>query len=103
VPATGEGREARRALLEARARGDREDMHQALAPYGLEIRPPRRRSGHLRLRWPFEPRVPSASEPFRSRPFIVGGTEEFRSQVAMLAGHKDLAVTFADAKLERNG
>jgi hypothetical protein len=41
-----------------------------------------------------------ASERFGARPLIVSGTEEFRAQVAMLAGQKELAVTFADPKLE---
>jgi hypothetical protein len=41
-----------------------------------------------------------ASERFGARPLIVRGTEEFRMQVALLAGQKELAVTFADPKLE---
>jgi Relaxase/Mobilisation nuclease domain/Large polyvalent protein-associated domain 7 len=41
-----------------------------------------------------------ASERFGSRPLVVKGTEAFRDQLAMLAGQKELAVTFADPKLE---
>ena len=41
-----------------------------------------------------------ASERFGTRPLVVRGTAEFRTQVAMLAGQKDVAVTFADPQLE---
>ncbi|MCL2430453.1 MAG: relaxase/mobilization nuclease domain-containing protein, partial [Alphaproteobacteria bacterium] len=41
-----------------------------------------------------------ASERFGPRPLVVTGTEEFCRQVAVLAGQKELAVTFADPKLE---
>jgi hypothetical protein len=41
-----------------------------------------------------------ASERFGPRPLVVKGTEAFRTQVAILAGQKDLAITFADPKLE---
>ena len=41
-----------------------------------------------------------ASERFGPRPLVVKGTEEFCRQVAVLAGRKELAVTFADPKLE---
>jgi hypothetical protein len=41
-----------------------------------------------------------ASERFGSRPLVVKGTEEFRTQVATLAGQKGLDVTFADPRLE---
>jgi hypothetical protein len=41
-----------------------------------------------------------ASERFGPRPLVVKGTEEFCRQVAVLAGQKELAVTFADPKLE---
>jgi hypothetical protein len=41
-----------------------------------------------------------ASERFGARPLVVKGTAEFRSRVAMFAGQKELAVTFADPKLE---
>ncbi|MCW3476241.1 TraI/MobA(P) family conjugative relaxase [Limobrevibacterium gyesilva] len=41
-----------------------------------------------------------ASERFGQRALTVQGTDEFRAQVAVLAGQKDLAVTFADPKLE---
>jgi hypothetical protein len=41
-----------------------------------------------------------ASERFGTRPLIVKGTEEFCTQVAVLAGQKELAVTFAAPKLE---
>jgi len=41
-----------------------------------------------------------ASDRFGPRPLVVRGTDEFRRQVAVLAGQKALAVTFADPKLE---
>jgi len=41
-----------------------------------------------------------ASDRFGPRPLVVEGTEEFCTRVAMLAGQKELAVTFADPKLE---
>jgi hypothetical protein len=41
-----------------------------------------------------------AAARFGRRPLIVRGTEAFREQVAALAGDKDLAVSFADPKLE---
>jgi len=42
-----------------------------------------------------------AVDRFGTRPLNVEGTEEFRRQVAELAGIKGLGVTFADAGLER--
>ncbi len=41
-----------------------------------------------------------ASERFGPRPLVVMGTDQFRTRVAMLAGQKQVAVTFADPKLE---
>jgi hypothetical protein len=41
-----------------------------------------------------------AAARFGQRPLIVRGTDAFREQVAVLAGDKDLAVSFADPKLE---
>jgi hypothetical protein len=41
-----------------------------------------------------------AAERFGQRPLVVKGTDEFRAQVAALAGQKDLTVTFADPRLE---
>jgi hypothetical protein len=41
-----------------------------------------------------------ASERFGPRPLVVKGTEEFCRQIAVLAGQKELVVTFADPKLE---
>jgi hypothetical protein len=40
------------------------------------------------------------AERFGPRPIVVQGTAEFRAKVATLAGQKDLAVSFADPKLE---
>lgn len=42
-----------------------------------------------------------AADRFGPRPLTVQGTEDFRRQVAQLAGIKGLGVTFADAALER--
>jgi hypothetical protein len=42
-----------------------------------------------------------AADRFGARPLIVNGTEEFRSQVAAVAGLEGLSVTFADPALER--
>ncbi|HUZ64829.1 MAG TPA: TraI/MobA(P) family conjugative relaxase [Acetobacteraceae bacterium] len=42
-----------------------------------------------------------AADRFGNRPLQVHGTEDFRQQVAQLAGAKGLVVTFADAGLER--
>ena len=41
-----------------------------------------------------------AAARFGQRPLTVRGTDAFREQVAVLAGDKDLAVSFADPKLE---
>ena len=41
-----------------------------------------------------------ATERFGPRPLVVQGTDDFRAQVATLAGQKDLAITFADPTLE---
>jgi hypothetical protein len=41
-----------------------------------------------------------AAARFGQRPLVVRGTDAFREQVAILAGDKDLAVSFADPKLE---
>jgi len=41
-----------------------------------------------------------ASEQFGPRPLVVKATEEFCRQIAMLAGQKEVAVSFADRKLE---
>ena len=42
-----------------------------------------------------------AADRFGARPLIVNGTDEFRSQVAAVAGLEGLSVTFADPALER--
>ena len=42
-----------------------------------------------------------AADRFGPRPLTVQGTEDFRRQVAQLAGIKGLGVTFADPALER--
>ncbi len=41
-----------------------------------------------------------ATERFGPRPLVVQGTDDFRAQVATLAGQEDLAITFADPTLE---
>ena len=41
-----------------------------------------------------------ATERFGPRPLVVQGTDDFRAQVATLAGQKELAITFADPTLE---
>jgi hypothetical protein len=42
-----------------------------------------------------------AADRFGARPLIVNGTDEFRSQVAAVAGLEGVSVTFADPALER--
>jgi hypothetical protein len=41
-----------------------------------------------------------ATERFGPRPLVVQGSDDFRAQVAVLAGEKDLTITFADPTLE---
>ena len=60
-----------------------------------------RPSGSTRSRWaPSFLALSLAAARFGQRPLTVRGTEAFQEQVAILAGDKDLAVSFADPKLE---